>query len=540
MDVLRSVFGPALRWCGRVGLWCLKRLLFVVAVVTALGLLGRSAHAQAVGCSMPGQMCISGSGSGIGVDVSARQSGNGVPQTPSSNVMNVLIPITVGVAAVGVAAVAIPAVGTAAVAGDVMASVGMTAIRGGIIGGVALATLMNRMGGDVSLDSNGQVVAPAASSNSGDVGFNGHQWYCSFGNVSGGRAAYGASPDAACSAALPAGGLFKYAGIGTDSNTGALCGMATSYSNPPMCFAQYLYSTDSCVTGYVASGSSCVVDPAAPRVPATNAQIQNAIKAHPDSWPSIYNDMNCGPTLALTNGSTSDPCYGLYSDSRTGFGVSFSTGGSSWSNNGCAVNSTSCPSATVTTAPTTDTQTKTNADGSKTTTTNTTTKTTTVTGTSDRTNPVESQTTTTTSTSTTVTNPDGSTSTTTTTTTDQAPVQTGGNANQQQKDQTPPTTVTFAGGDWKLYTPKEKTVAQVMQAFVSRVQAMPWYASMSNFFTVNVSGSCPHWVVPASRYTPALDGTQFFCGSWAMSLYALGGVVTMLVAAWYAWRIAFL
>ncbi|MEE3534981.1 hypothetical protein, partial [Pseudomonas aeruginosa] len=104
----------------------MKRLLFVVAVVTALGLLGRSAHAQAVGCSMPGQMCISGSGSGIGVDVSARQSGNGVPQTPSSNVMSVLIPITVGVAAVGVAAVAIPAVGTAAVAGDVMASVGMT------------------------------------------------------------------------------------------------------------------------------------------------------------------------------------------------------------------------------------------------------------------------------------------------------------------------------------------------------------------------------------------------------------------------------
>lgn len=509
---------------------------FLIAAVLMAG----TANAQAGGCSMPGQVCISGSGSGTGVNVSARQSGNGVPQTPSSNVMNVLIPITVGVAAVGAAAVAIPAVGTAAVAGDVMASVGMTAIRGGIIGGVALATLMNRMGGDVSLDSNGQVVAPAVAANAGDVGFNGHQWYCSFGNVVGGGAAYGASPDAACAAALPAGGLFKYAGIGTDSNTGALCGMATSYSNPPMCYAAYLYSTDRCVTGYVASGSSCVVDPAAPKVPATNAQIQNAIKAHPDSWPSIYNDMNCGPTLALTNGSTSDPCYRLYSDSRTGFGVSFSTGGSSWSNNGCAVNSTSCPSATVTTAPTTGTQTKTNADGSKTTTNTTTTRTTTVTGTNDRTNPVVGQTTTTTTTATTVTNADGSTTTTTETTTDRAPPQTGTNTNQQQKDQTQPTTATLVSPDIKLYDKKTKTFGDVLNAFRNTIRASAIGAGVQEFFTVSASGSCPQWVVPQTDWTPSIALGPIFCSSSASLVYQIAGYAVLAAAAFAAFAIAFL
>lgn len=511
------------------------------ALIVGLLAFAGNAFAQAGGCSMPGQMCISGSGSGIGVDVTARQSGNGVPQTPSSSVMNVLVPITIGVAAVGAAAVAIPAVGTAAVAGDVMASVGMTAIRGGIIGGVALATLMNRMGGDVSLDANGKVVAPAGSPNASDVGFNGHVWTCSFGFDAGS----GASPDAACSGAQMA-YHWSYRGIGTNPNDGSVCGlMSYSPTDTPTCGATTsggLRFSAACVAGYVSSGGACVPDPSAPKVAATDSQIQNAIKAHPDTWPSIYNDMNCGPTLALTNGSTSDPCYAMYSDSRTGFGVSFSTGGSSWTNNGCAVNSASCPSATVTTAPTTDTQTRTNADGTKTTTTNTTTKTTTVTGTNDRTNPVESQTTTTTSTSTTVTNPDGSTTTTTTTTTDQAPVQTGGNANQQQKDQTPPTTATFNGPSQALYTQKTKTFGDVLQAFVSRVQGMPWYSAVSAFFSVSIaSGACPSdWTVPATQWNPALDATPYVCSSSMLTMYRLGGIIVLIVAAWAAFKIAFL
>ncbi|NMV38266.1 hypothetical protein HGR00_10150 [Ralstonia insidiosa] len=503
------------------------------ALIVAFVLFTGNAFGQARGCSMPGQVCISGGGSDIGVDVSARQSGNGVPQTPSAGSMNVLIPIAVTVAAVGVAAVAIPAVGTAAVAGDVMASVGMTAIRGGIIGSVALATLMNHLGGDVRLDGNGNIVAPAAAGV--DSSADGYMYVCNVGQTT------GASPIAACAAFASAlGAGYSVSGVAGACGGNFVCLTVVTPYGPDQWAAT---RTGDCAPGYVGSSGGCSVDPKSTSVqPATDAQIQNAIKAHPDSWPSIYNAMNCGPTLALTNGSTSDPCFALYSDSRTGFGVSFSTGGSSWTNNGCAVNSASCPSATVTTAPSTDSSTKTNADGSKTTTTNTTTKTTTVTGTNDRTNPVEGQTTTTTSTSTTVTNPDGSMTTTTTTTTDQAPPATGGNADQQNKDKTPPTTATFNGPSASLYTAKSKTFAQVLQAFVSRVQAMPWYSAVSGFFTVSIaSGSCPSsWQVSASDWNPALDATPYVCGSNALKFYTLGGYVVLAVAGWAAFKIAFL
>ena len=513
-------------------------LLDLACVFLIAGVLMAGSARAAVGyggCTMPGQMCIQGNS--VGVDVSARQSGNGVPQPPSNNVMNVLIPITVGVAAVGVAAVAIPAVGTAAVAGDVMASVGMTAIRGGIIGGVALVTLMNRLGGDVSLDSNGQVVAPALSASAGDVGFNGHQWFCNWGSAGGGSG-YGDSPDAACRASMPS-TWYQYGGVvanGDGTYTGTAKILKSDLDFYPYSRAN---QTGACATGYVNSGSACSPDPSAPKQAATDAQIQGAIKAHPDSWPSIYNDMNCGPTLALTDGSTSDPCYGLYSDSRTGFGVSFSTGGSSWTNNGCAVNSTSCPSATVTTAPSTDSSTKVNADGSKTTTTNTTTKTTTVTGTNDRTNPVEGQTTITTSTSTTVTNPDGSTTTTTTTTTDQAPPATGGNpANQQDKPQ--PTTATLVSPDIKLYDKKTKTFGDVLNAFANTVKASAIGACVQGFFTVNASGTCPQWVVPQTDWTPSIALGPIFCSSSASLAYQIAGYAVLAAAAFAAFAIAFL
>ncbi|CAJ0865070.1 hypothetical protein R6138_01153 [Ralstonia thomasii] len=524
--------GSALRSC--VDRWLRGGFALSLVFVLLAGAVDAQAAVGYGGCSAPGQMCIQGNS--VGVDVSVRQSGNGVPQTPSAGVMSVLVPITIGVAAVGAAAVAIPATGAIAIAGDAMASVGMTAIRSGIIGGVALTSLLNYLSGDVVMGADGTVSKAVYNPNQGDSGFDGSLW------VSGGKV--GNSPVAACSAyvavAYPGMVITGYGGNGYCTGTvppgssmvcgGGVCSISVQHSS-------------GCVSGYMLSGSECVVNPSAPvsYVPASDSDIQTSIKAHPASWPSVYNGMNCGPTLALTNGSTSDPCYGLYSDSRTGFGVSFSTGGSSWTNNGCAVNSTSCPSATVTTAPTTDSSTKTNADGSKTTTTNTTTKTTTVTGTNDRTNPVEGQTTTTTSTATTVTNPDGSTTTTTTTTTDQAPPATAGNANQQQKDQTQPTTATFQSPELKLYTPKTKTFAQVFQGFVSRVQAMPWYSSITGFFSVTIGGgSCPHWAVPASRWNGPLDLTPYLCGGAMPGLFAMGGAIVLAVAAWAAVKIAFL
>lgn len=523
----------------------LHRLGGWVALMVALLACVSNAYAQAGGCSMPGQMCIQGNS--VGVDVSVRQSGNGAPQTPSAGVMSVLVPITIGVAAVGAAAVAIPATGAIAIAGDAIAAAGMAAIRSRVIQGAALMTIIGMIPSSdgIGIDANGNVVAPAVSSNAGDVGFNGTR-FCS-------GSTCGNSAMATCQALFNVGLSNGTWNASTDKLTGVqmasngMSGSCVGTRTPPgqagwAIGIGSVFSSGACVAGYVAGGSGCVPDPNGAKQPLSDAQLQSVLSATPATWPSIYNGMNCGPTLALTNGSTSDPCYGLYSDSRSGFGVSFSTGGSSWTNNGCAVNSTSCPSATVTTAPTTDSSTKTNADGTKTTTTNTTTKTTTVTGTNDRTNPVEGQTTTTTSTATTVTNPDGSTTTTTTTTTDQAPPAAAGNANQQQKDQTPPTTATFNGTTADLYAKKDKTFAQVLQAFVSRVQAMPWYSAMAGFFTVSIgSGSCPSsWHVPASDWNPPLDMTPYVCGSVAMQFYTLGGYVLLAVAGWAAFKIAFL
>ncbi|HWV03915.1 hypothetical protein [Ralstonia sp.] len=515
---------------------------FLIAAVLMVG--SANAAVGYGGCSMPGQMCIQGNS--VGVDVSVRQSGNGVPQTPSAGVMSVLVPITIGVAAVGAAAVAIPATGAIAIAGDAIAAAGMAAIRSHVIQGAALGAVIAAIAypSGISLDSNGNVVAPAVSSSSGDVGFNGTRFCDGSGTFCGNSAM------AACQAFFAAGLANGTWNASTDKLTdvqmsaNGMAGNCVGTRTPPGQAGWSIgiggvSSAGSCINGYVTGGSGCVPDPNADKQPVSDAQLQSAIKASPTSWPSIYNGMNCGPTLALTNGSTSDPCYGLYNDSRTGFGVSFSTGGSSWTNQGCAVNSASCPSATVTTAPTTDSSTKVNADGSKTTTTNTTTKTTTVTGTNDRTNPVEGQTTTTTSTSTTVTNPDGSTTTTTTTTTDQAPPATAGNpANQQDKPQ--PTTATLASPDIKLYDKKTKTFADVLNAFGNTVRGSAIGAGVNAFFTINASGSCPQWVVPATDYTAAIALGPIFCSQAALWAYGIAGIAVLIGCAWVAFGIAFL
>jgi hypothetical protein len=495
--------------------------VFLIAAVLMLG----TAQAQTLGSN--------------GVQVTARQSGNTVPQPPSNNVMSVLVPITIGVAAVGAAAVAIPATGAIAIAGDVIAAAGTAAIRNHVIQGAALAAVIAAIGypSGIALDQNGNVVAPVQSASAGDDGFNGYMWF--IGSFT------AASPAAACAAyAATQGGDNKlsYNSLRANGDGSYLCIVNVHPPSGPDYTGGLgnVYATGTCVSGYVNLGSGCVVDTSGPKQAATDSQIQNAIKATPASWPQIYNGMGCGPTLALTNGSTSDPCFAMYSDSRSGFGVTFSTGGSSWSNNGCAVNSTSCPSATVTTAPTTDTQSRVNSDGTRTTTNRTTTRTTTVTGTNDRTNPVEGQTTTTTTTSTTVTNADGSTTTTTETVTDQAPPQTGTNANQQDKDKTQPTTATLTSPDIKLYDKKTKTFADVLNAFGNTVRGSSIGAGVSAFFTISASGSCPQWVVPATDYTPAIALGPIFCSQAALWAYGIAGIAVLIACAWVAFGIAFL
>ncbi|ALF87512.1 MULTISPECIES: hypothetical protein [Ralstonia solanacearum species complex] len=465
-----------------------------------------------------------------GLDLTVKQSGPSVPQTPSGNVMSVLVPITIGVVAVGAAAVALPATGALAITGDVIAAAGSSAIRKGVINGAALAGIVALIGAPsgISLDSGGSMVAPAVSANAGDAGFNGFGWGYSYNtSVSGGSYGNGvaASPGAACAAMLAADAYLA-------SNNAKLAGIrptGTSYechftNDGGSNFYSGVGPTGSCISGYVASGSSCVPDQSGPKQAATDAQIQSAIKAAPASWPSVYNNAGCPSVNTMTNvvgSGSNDPCAQMIGAPSTGYGVSFPSGN------------------TVAGTPKTDTQTKVNADGTKTTTNTTTNTTTTLTGTQDRVNPVEGTTTTSTSVSTTTTNPDGSTTTTTTTTTDQAPPATASNpANEQQQS----TTATFAAPDTSLYKPKDKTFEQVLKGFVTRVQAMAWYTAMSGFFNVSIgAGSCPsNWVVPATQWNPALDMTPYVCSSSMMTMYQLGGVVVLMVAAWAAFRIAFL
>ncbi len=127
---------------------------------------------------------------------------------------------------------------------------------------------------------------------------------------------------------------------------------------------------------------------------------------------------------------------------------------------------------------------------------------------------------------------DGTNATTTTTTTTNPP----GTENPPQDG-----SATFSAGDAKLYDKKSKTFTDVLTAFQAAINSAPWMQAAKGFFAVNiVGGSCPHWAVPASKWLPALDATPFVCSSVMLGLYQVGGVVVLAVAAWAAFRIAFL
>jgi len=128
-------------------------------------------------------------------------------------------------------------------------------------------------------------------------------------------------------------------------------------------------------------------------------------------------------------------------------------------------------------------------------------------------------------------NADGSQTTSTTTTT----------APSTTTDQPQDGTATFNAGTQDLYTKKTRTWAQVLADFQTKLQQAPWYVSASSFFNVSISGgACPHWTVSATKWTPAMDAGVYVCSSSMMALYQTGGIVVMIVAAWAAFRIAFL
>jgi hypothetical protein len=102
-------------------------------------------------------------------------------------------------------------------------------------------------------------------------------------------------------------------------------------------------------------------------------------------------------------------------------------------------------------------------------------------------------------------------------------------------------TATFNGPDFKLYKPKGKTFVDVLNGFRTRVVAMPWYTTLTGFFNITVGGgACPHWVVPASKFTPALDASPYFCSSTMMTIYGFAGTVVLILAGVMAFKIGVL
>lgn len=128
-------------------------------------------------------------------------------------------------------------------------------------------------------------------------------------------------------------------------------------------------------------------------------------------------------------------------------------------------------------------------------------------------------------------NADGTQTTTTTTSTNPS------STSEQPQDGT----AAFNAGTQDLYTKKTRTWDSVLADYQNTVKAAPWFQATTGFFNVSISGaSCPRWSVPATKWIGALDTSPYICGSAAITLYQMGGAVVMIVAAWAAFRIAFL
>lgn len=84
-----------------------------------------------------------------------------------------------------------------------------------------------------------------------------------------------------------------------------------------------------------------------------------------------------------------------------------------------------------------------------------------------------------------------------------------------------------------LYTPTDKTIASVFNAFKSRVGNAPLVSSINDFFTVNATGGCPVFNLPASDYWEATSYDAHCSGGILEALQAIGWVL-MAAAAFFA------
>lgn len=258
----------------------------------------------------------------------------------------------------------------------------------------------------------------------------------------------------------------------------------------------------------------------APPVPATDAQIEAAIAAKPEMYVPLWEIADCSGKVTsfsdfrhLTAG---DPCARIVGEGSVV--PAYFPQGVDWTWAG----------------PELERITRENAAGQTVTETKAVSKSVTVganTGADARTKPITATVTTTT----TVTTDDGTTVTTETTTTTHPA--------EGVSSEAPPAeaAIPFSGPTADLYTKKSKTFEQVLNRFRTTVQAAPWYSGTASFFEVSIGGgACPNWVIPETEFTPAVSLADVFCSSTALAVYGIAGLAVLTMAAWAAFRIAFL
>ncbi|WP_147299643.1 hypothetical protein [Cupriavidus taiwanensis] len=429
------------------------------------------------------------------------------PSTSSVNGTALVITaaaLTLGFVATGGATAAISLTGRAlSVAGSTVGPIAAAMLRQAVAKGPltgAMLALAVAMGSDSTYDaaSNSFLSAPAA-----DAG-QGYRWY-----ESATLGTYFNGPEAVCQskhvkyhAVNPQGSPPTYYYCYWDPSGGTNYNTATGFA---------ARRDSQCQTGFTMQGSLCV---SGSRVPSSDAQLGAALQA-PTALAKVWDAGGCGPKITTyrDTATADDPCAKIINaPGGTWTPVSVPNGGS-----------VSLPGKTETTTDAAG-----NVTGTRTTVSTAqvapNTNQATMAASPVIVTPGQVVTNTTK-------NADGSTTTTTTATTNPA----------QTKEQPQDGSATFNAGDATLYDKKSRTWSQVLTDFQTAIRNAPWYQSSTGFFNVTISGGqCPHWTMAANKWMPALDAGQFVCSSTMVALYQLGGVVVMIVAAWAAFRIAFL
>ncbi|MGH8122216.1 MAG: hypothetical protein ACREPT_05545 [Rudaea sp.] len=95
-----------------------------------------------------------------------------------------------------------------------------------------------------------------------------------------------------------------------------------------------------------------------------------------------------------------------------------------------------------------------------------------------------------------------------------------------------------------IYTPTTDTVNGAIDAYAAQITASPLSSAVSNFFTLNASGTCPNLTVPSagvqgsSRNIWAGLNGNFLCDGTLATILELMGYVVLAAAAFQSVRIA--